>query len=163
MIAYNPARHKASAPQTRPTANLPFCPANAASSSGIADRNGPRSSSNAIWLAAAAPEAANSSKGNGERLLCSTEQTQQTFCSEKFCRCRNPSAACSECLVKCLPHTKSRTPLHYLQADCEHAGKHAPAQPPEPAAARQRHRRRNAQRAQAPCAHLPRRQLIPQE
>ena len=61
MIAYNPARHKASAPQTRPTANLPFCPANAASSSGIADRNGPRSSSNAIWLAAAAPEAANSS------------------------------------------------------------------------------------------------------
>ena len=61
MIAYNPARHKASAPQTRPTANLPFCPANAASSSGIADRNGPRSSSNAIWLAAAVPEAANSS------------------------------------------------------------------------------------------------------
>ena len=61
MIAYNPARHKASAPQTRPTANLPFCPASAASSSGIADRNGPRSSSNAIWLAAAAPEAANSS------------------------------------------------------------------------------------------------------
>ena len=39
----------------------------------------------------------------------------------------------------------------------------APAQHPQPAAARQRHRRRNAQRAQTPRAHLSRRQLILQE
>ena len=48
MTAYSPARHNASTAQTRPAASRPFCPASAASKSGIAGRNGPRSSSNAI-------------------------------------------------------------------------------------------------------------------
>ena len=82
---------------------------------------------------------------------------------QKLRRSHDPSAACSERSGERLAHAQAGAALHRLLALDNHTGEDAPAQYPEPAAARQRHRRRHAQRAQAPRAYLTRRQLILQE
>ena len=101
MILYNNARQSASTPLTRAAAACPFRLASAASSSGTAGASGPRSSSNAIWLAAAAPEAASSSQRHtAAPTICPPCCPKAwAICSSRLC----PLRRCSVCRNSTIP------------------------------------------------------------